>query len=348
MTVPSTSTSVEGIDAEPTTAWMVAHIEGVTPPLRFAPIAGGHSNLTYLVVDAAGRELVLRRPPLGNILSTAHDMGREHRLISALGSSDVPVPPALGLCEDPEVNGAPFYVMAFVPGAVLAFLDDGLAYPAASRPLAADNAVEVLARLHTVDPDAVGLGNLGRKEGYVERQLKRWHAQFEQSKTRELPLEAEVHRRLSEAVPPQRYTGIVHGDYRLGNMLVGPEGDVRAVLDWELATLGDTLADLGWLVSHWEEPGEEYIGLAPPSTMAPGFPTRAHVVEHYGAATGRDLSDLPYYLAFARWRNVCILEGVLSRYKAGVMGRTDVDMDVMARSVELHAEEAKAALDSWK
>ena len=348
MTVPSTSTSVEGIDAEPTTAWMVAHVEGVTAPLRFVPIAGGHSNLTYLVVDAAGRELVLRRPPLGNILSTAHDMGREHRLISALGPSAVPVPPALGLCEDPVVNGAPFYVMAFVRGAVLAFLDDALAYPVASRAPAADNAVDVLARLHTVDPDAVGLGDLGRREGYVERQLKRWHAQFEKSKTRELPLEVEVHRRLSEAVPPQRYTGIVHGDYRLGNMLVGPDGEVLAVLDWELATLGDTLADLGWLVTHWHEPGEEFIGLAPPSTMAPGFPTRSHVVERYGAATGRDLSDLPYYLAFARWRNACILEGVFSRYKAGVMGSSDVDVDLMGRSVELHAEEAKAALDSWK
>ena len=348
MTLPSTSVPVEGIDAEPTTTWIVDHVEGVTPPLRFEKIAGGHSNLTYRVVDAAGRELVLRRPPLGNILSTAHDMGREHRIISALGPSDVPVPPALGLCQDPEVNGAPFYVMAFVPGTVLAFLENGLAFPAESRVTVADAAVEVLARLHTIDPDAVGLGTLGRKEGYVERQLRRWHAQFEQSKTRELPLEAEVHRRLSEAIPAQRYTGIVHGDYRLGNMLVGPEGEVRAVLDWELATLGDTLADLGWIVSHWEEPGEEYIGLAPPPTMAPGFPSRAHVVEHYGAVTGRDLSDLPYYLAFARWRNVCILEGVLSRYKAGAMGRSDVDVDLMARSVVAHAEEAKAALDSWK
>jgi aminoglycoside phosphotransferase (APT) family kinase protein len=347
MSAPSTDAAVEGIEAEATTAWLVAHVDGVTPPFRFEPIAGGRSNLTYRVGDAAGRDLVLRRPPLGNILSTAHDMGREHRLISALGASDVPVPPALGLCEDPEVTGAPFYVMAFVPGAVLAYLEDGLAFPEATRERAADSAVDVMARLHAVDPDEVGLGTLGRKEGYLDRQLRRWHAQFEQSKTRDLPLEGEVHRRLSESVPPQRYTGIVHGDYRLGNMLMGPDGVVQAVLDWELATLGDTLADLGWLVTHWGEPGEAHIGKAPPPTMAPGFPSRAHVVERYGAATGRDLSDLPYYLAFARWRSVCILEGVLSRYKAGVMGQSDVDVDEMSRWVVGHVEEARAALDDW-
>ena len=347
MTPPSTGVPVEGIDPEPTTAWLVDHVEGVAAPLRFEKCAGGRSNLTYRVVDARGAELVLRRPPLGSILSTAHDMGREHRIISALGPTDVPVPPALGLCEDPEVNGAPFYVMGFVAGAVLATLDEGLAFPEAERGRAADSAVDVLARLHAVDPDAVGLGALGRKEGYLERQLRRWHAQFEQSKTRELPLEAEVHRRLSLSVPPQRYTGVVHGDYRLGNMLMGPDGRVRAVLDWELATLGDTLADVGWLVTHWGEPGEGFTGLAPPPTMAPGFPSRAHVVERYAAATGRDLSDLAYYVAFARWRSVCILEGVLSRFKAGVMGRSDIDIDAMSTWVVGEAEEARAALDSW-
>ena len=173
-----------GVDVPRVTEWIVEHVPGVAAPLVFEFIAGGRSNLTYRVVDAAGRELVLRRPPLGNLLHTAHDMGREHRIIAALAPTDVPVAEALGHCDDPAVTGAPFYVMAFVPGVVLATIADAEAYPTASRGPVADDLVDVLCRLHAVDPDAVGLGTLARKEGYIERQLKRWHTQFEHSKTR--------------------------------------------------------------------------------------------------------------------------------------------------------------------
>jgi aminoglycoside phosphotransferase (APT) family kinase protein len=272
-------------------------------------------------------------------------MGREHRIIAALWLTDVPVARALGFCDDAAVNGAPFYLMDFVEGSVVATRADADAYPPASRRPVADALIDVLARLHAVDPDAVGLGSLGRKESYIERQLRRWHAQFHRAKTRELPLLDEVHDRLAARVPPQRWTGIVHGDYRLGNMIVGDAGELRAVLDWELATLGDTLADLGWLLSSWLEPGEGGPGPLVPPTTAPGFPSRAEVAARYAAATGRDVSDLPYYLAFCRWRSACIGEGVLARYKASVMGGDQFDVTRQAETVELTVAAAARALD---
>jgi aminoglycoside phosphotransferase (APT) family kinase protein len=335
----------EGIDLAAVTAWITANVPGVTAPFTPRFISGGRSNLTYQLVDAAGRAIVLRRPPLGHVLQSAHDMGREHRIIDALRSTDVPVANALGLCDDVTVNGAPFYLMDFVDGAVLATIDDAEAFPQSSRRCAADHLIDVMGRLHAVDPDDVGLGTLGRKDGYLARQLKRWHTQFTQSKTRELPLLDEVHDRLAARIPPQRWTGIVHGDFRLGNMILGPDGSLLAVLDWELATLGDTLADLGWLLSSWVEAGEPTRGPFPPPTTAAGFPTRAELADRYGRVTGRDLSDLPYYLAFARWRGACISQGVLNRYERAVMGEVDFDLAAMATSVELSITAARDALD---
>jgi aminoglycoside phosphotransferase (APT) family kinase protein len=343
--VTTADTVAAGIDLPRVTEWIVANVAGITPPLTPRFISGGRSNLTFQLVDATGRAIVLRRPPLGHVLQSAHDMGREHRIIAALRDTDVPVANALGLCEDVDVNGSPFYLMDFVDGDVLATLSDAEAIPEASRRRAADDLIDVMGRLHAVDPDAVGLGTLGRKEDYIARQLKRWHGQFEQSKTRELPLLDEVHDRLAARIPPQRWTGIVHGDFRLGNMILGPDGELRAVLDWELATLGDTLADLGWLLSGWAEAGERTRGPFPPPTTAAGFPTRAELAARYGEVTGRDLSDLPYYLAFARWRGACISEGVLNRYKRAVMGEVDFDLDAMAEGVELSVNAARDALD---
>jgi aminoglycoside phosphotransferase (APT) family kinase protein len=337
-----------GIDVARVTEWFAGALASVTPPLRFTLIAGGRSNLTYLVKGANGAQVVLRRPPLGNVLSTAHDMGREHRVIAALAATDVPVADALGFCDDASVNGAPFYLMSYVPGPVLATRDEALVYPEAMRRPVTEDLIAVLARLHRVDPDAVGLSTFGRKEGYVERQLRRWQTQWEQSKETEIPVLDEVHTRLARAIPPQRWTGIVHGDYRIGNMIIGPDARLRAVLDWELATLGDTLADIGWLVSSWVEPGEEIVSPFPPASSAPGFPTRAELAEWYARETGRDLSDLPFYIAFARWRSACIGAGVLARYRANVMGGIDFDVEQQARSVIVGAERARAALDgNW-
>ena len=253
---PGGSETPRGIRQQPVTEWLCANVDDVTPPLRFALITGGHSNLTYSVTDSAGRRLVLRRPPLGAVLKTAHDMGREHRIISALVPTQVPVPVTRALCTDESVNDAPFYIMELVDGVVLASADMVRQHVAEEKRQAlGERVIDVLADLHSVDPDAVGLGKLGRKEAYIERQLKRWSTQWEKSKTRELSTMEEVHRALEEKVPEQIGSAIVHGDYRLGNMLVDPgssaggEPGVNAVLDWELCTLGDPLADVGYLMN---------------------------------------------------------------------------------------------------
>jgi aminoglycoside phosphotransferase (APT) family kinase protein len=316
---------IPGIDPARVTAWFQAEVPGVRPPLRFEPIAGGRSNLTYRVRDAAGTSFVLRRPPLHGVLPSAHDMGREHLLISALGSTPVPVPASFGLCQDPAVTGAPFYVMAHVEGivprdqaTVAATLDE----PA--RAAAAASLVDALVALHEVDPDAVGLGQLGRAGGYLERQLRRWKRQLDQSRTRDLPALDEVHRRLSAAVPAQVGPArIVHGDYRLDNVILSPAGRVLAVLDWELCTLGDPLADVGLLLVYWAEPGDATLPLGTAPTVMPGFPSRASLTAAYAAGSGRDLAQLDYYLAFGYWKLAVILEGVVARHATGAYGRGD-------------------------
>jgi aminoglycoside phosphotransferase (APT) family kinase protein len=339
------SAEVKGIRADRVTEWFTAHIDGVTPPLRFELIAGGHSNLTYKVEDAAGRLTVLRRPPLGAVLATAHDMAREHRIISAIGKTRVPVPPALGLCEDAAVNDAPFYVMDYVEGHVLV---DGASTEAHFEPeeraRVGQSVIEVLADLHRLDPDAIGLGDLGRKEAYLARQLKRWRTQWEKSKTRELAAMEEVHEALQTRMPEQVGAGIVHGDYRLGNMLVGLDARVAAVLDWELCTLGDPMADVGYVMNNWAEPGEESAtmrGAAMAPTMAGGFPDRETFLRRYVELTGRDVSRVDYYRAFQYWRLAAIVEGVLSRYLKGVMGNA-ADTDAFRWQVDSLAEQALA------
>src|SRR4051812_11888539 len=240
-----------GIDVPGVTSWFEANVPGASPPLQFELIAGGRSNLTYGVGDSDGpRRWALRRPPLHGVLGSAHDVGREHRVVSALNPTDVPVPPVVGLCEDSDVTGAPFFLMEFVDGIVLRDheLEAG-GFAGERRERASHAMVETLAKLHAVKPADVGLGELGRQEGYIARQLKRWKGQLDQAKTRDLPALDEAHTRLSERIPEQGPATIVHGDYRLDNMILSPDGDVRAVLDWELCTLGDPLADVGLLVS---------------------------------------------------------------------------------------------------
>ncbi len=339
-------TDVEGIDAPRVTAWFEAHIRAVEPPLSFELIAGGHSNLTFSVTDRAGSRWVLRRPPLGQVLATAHDMGREHRIISALGPTDVPVPTAYGLCTDEAVNGAPFYVMGFVDGHVIrdataarAHLDNG------ARRHAGHSVADVLAAIHAVDPDAVGLGELGRRDGYVQRQLKRWYAQWEKSKTRELPAIDEVHDVLAARVPEQGRPAIVHGDYRLDNCMVDPDGRIVAVLDWELCTLGDPLADVGLLHVYWNEPSDSAPPVLNAPTVVKGFPSRREVFQRYADQSGRDLSNIDFYVAFGYWKLACIVEGVYARYLGGAMGRGAVGFDGFATQVDRMAEAARAAVE---
>lgn len=343
---PSASEDVlpEGLAVGPVTAWFEENVPGVRPPLRFELIQGGRSNLTYRVNDAGGRSFVLRRPPLGSVLASAHDVGREHRVISAVADAGVPVPPALGFCSDPSVNGAPFYVMGFVDGLVLRRDHDAeTKLSPVARKTAGDKVVDTLVALHAVDPDSVGLGDLGRRDGYIERQLRRWLAQFEQGHTRELPLVEEVHRRLAANVPKPQGGGIVHGDYRLDNLIVSSAGEVLAVLDWELCTLGDPLADLGLLLVYWGEPGDSFTALESPPTRIPGFPSRLGVVERYSDQSGRDLSELDFYVAFGYWKLACICEGVYSRFLSGAYGDNDEGFANFGRVVEPLAEAAADA-----
>jgi aminoglycoside phosphotransferase (APT) family kinase protein len=326
-----------GLDAARVSEWMAAHVAGAVAPLAFSVISGGHSNLTYKAVDAAGQQFVVRRPPLAAGAAKAHDVGREHRVIAALGPTDVPVPPARGLCEDESVNGAPFYVMDLVDAHVVdnpAEADRCLADPAARR-RASEQIVDVLADLHRVDVDAVGLGDAARREGFLERQLARYQKVWGQNQTRELPLVDQLHARLVAAQPPQRYTGIVHSDYRFGNVMVEGSGRLAAVLDWELWTLGDVLADVGFLLNNWYEPGETtpLIWMEVPPTVAGGFASRAEVAARYGARTGFDLSDIEYYRAFQHWKVAILAEGVKRRYETGALVSDDVDFDHMARRV---------------
>jgi aminoglycoside phosphotransferase (APT) family kinase protein len=337
-----------GVDVARVSAWLVEHVEGVTPPFTFAPIGGGHSNLTYAVTGADGERFVLRRPPLGHVLESAHDMAREHRIMSAVGATDVPVPRTLGLCVDAAVNGAPFYVMSYVDGVVLDSPLKGASIAVDVRRRASDDLIDVLADLHAVDVDAVGLGGLARRDGYVERQLARWSTQWERSKTRDLPAITEAAERLAARVPRQVGVSIAHGDYRFGNCLIDPDaGRISAVLDWELCTLGDPLADLGYLSVYWTDPGAGSARDNDP-TGAGGFPPFAELVARYAARTGRDVSDLAFYRAFSAWRLAVIGEGVYARYLHGAMGDHGLDaahLDAMRAGPE---QLAAAALDALR
>jgi aminoglycoside phosphotransferase (APT) family kinase protein len=334
----------DGIDGAGLEAWFAENVPGAEPPLDFERIAGGHSNLTYRVTDAGGRRWALRRPPLGKRLGSAHDMSREHRVVSALAATPVPVAPVVGLCEDESVNGAPFYVMEFVEGPVLRGLAEAETFPDhGDRKAIAGRVVDTLVDIHAVDPDAAGLGQLGKKEDYVARQLHRWQGQWEKSKTRELPLIDEVHERLAAAIPEQGPATIVHGDYRLDNMILTPEGEVAAVVDWELCTLGDPLADVGLLMVYWPKSGEEATSLGQPANLAPGFPDRDALRRRYEERSGRDLSRLDYYVALGYWKLAIILEGVYARYTAGGYGKVDEGIQYFANVVERLAEAADEA-----
>jgi aminoglycoside phosphotransferase (APT) family kinase protein len=337
-----------GIHVGPVTAWLESHVAGAVGPFEFTVIAGGHSNLTFRVTGSDGRRLVLRRPPLGHVLASAHDMGREHRILAALQGSDVPVPPVRGWCDDPSVNDAPFYVMDFVDGHVvrdLATAEHVLTPTARER--VSRSLVDTMAHLHSVDIEAVGLADLARHDGYIERQLKRWYGQWNQQKTRDLPAVDRVHDALAGRVPEQGPATIVHGDYRLDNCMVGDDGNVVAVLDWEICTLGDPLADLGLLTVYWTGPDDEQSAWSGAATTAPGFWNRDRLAERYTEMAGRDVSNLDFYVAFAYWKLACILEGVYARYLGGALGSRDpAELAPFKAQVDAAAARAESTLEA--
>ncbi|MGP4001465.1 phosphotransferase family protein [Streptomyces sp. 8N706] len=297
-----------------------AHLDRERPGLVHGPldaelIEGGRSNLTYRVTDGTSR-WVVRRPPLGHVLATAHDMNREHRVIKALHPTAVPVPAPVLHCEDESVIGSPFYVMEFVEGtpyrseAQLAPLG-----PERTRDVIL-GLVDTLVELHSVDPAAAGLGDFGRPEGFLERQLRRWGKQLDASRNRDLAGIDELHAGLGKALPKSPAATVVHGDYRLDNVLIGTDDRIKAILDWEMSTLGDPLTDLG-LLTMYSEP--LHVADSPVSTTAgaPGHPKPAELIERYAAGSGRDVSAVSWYTAFAWFKLAVILEGIHYRYTLG-------------------------------
>jgi aminoglycoside phosphotransferase (APT) family kinase protein len=308
------------LDAGRVTAWLRDHLDGVEPPLRYELVAAGGSNLTYRVEDATGRAWALRRPPAAAVLATAHDVDREWRILDALARhTDVPVPAPVARCPDPTVTGAPFYVMAFVEGRILRTDADGAALTAAGAATATDSLVDVQIAIHGVDADAVGLGDLTRhRTGYVERQLHRWRTQVQRAQVRDLPRIGELHDRLARTVPATRGApGLAHGDYRFDNTVLGGDDTVVAVLDWELCTVGDPVADFCWSLLYWSDPGDPLPFLDAAPTLASTFPRRAEVAERYATRSGRPLDALPWFTVFGYWKMACIVEGVYARRLGG-------------------------------
>ena len=323
------ATAVAGFDVPTIDAWLPT-VADVAPPITWERLPGGHSNLTYLLRDAGGRELVIRRPPQGELLPKAHDMWREYRIIKGLWPTSVPVAEPIAYCDDRAVAEAHFYVMGKAEGRALytgASVRDWLDEPA--RRHAGEIFIDVLAALHSIAPDEVGLGDLGRHDGYVARQLRTWYGSWTASVDLagfDDPRVHALHDLLSSSIPEQGPARIVHGDFGPHNSLFSKAGEIEAVLDWELASLGDPLADFAYSINAWTEAGDEGVYGTDPPTALPGFPTRAELAARYAAATGADLSNLAYYRAFNSWKTACIVHGVYARYQAGQKSTEGVDL----------------------
>lgn len=338
-----------GYDVPAVEAWIAENCEGLTPPFEWVRLEGGHSNLTYSLTDQQGNRAVVRRPPMGELLPKAHDMHREFKIISGLGSTDVPVPIAYGYCESPDVTGAHFYVMSQIEGRALFELVDveGYLTPEASANVGM-SFMDVLASLHSVDPDDVGLGDLGKKEDYVARQLRTWYRSWEASApgaSYDDPVLHELHDLLQGGIPQQGPARVVHGDYGLHNTLVSAEGEITAVLDWEISTLGDPLADFAYALNTWIEPGDELANKKDSPTLGPGFSTRADLVDRYAARTGADLSDLSYYVCFNHFKTACIIHGVYARYMQGQKSTEGVDLEYYRSRIGISIEMSRLAAE---
>jgi aminoglycoside phosphotransferase (APT) family kinase protein len=328
----------DGVDLETLRGWFASEVDGASgEPLWADLIAGGRSNLTYVVGDAT-HEWVLRRPPLGHVLPTAHDMAREYTVLRALADTAVPVPQAIAFCDDIAVNGAPFYVMSKVDGVILRTPADMTELLPAQARACSEDLVDVLAAIHAVDYTAVGLAEFGHPDGFLARQVRRWGEQWERSKATELPAVDELAARLRAALPESPPPTIVHGDYRLDNTMLAADdpGRVVAVLDWEMSTLGDPLADLGLFLLYYGQADAQVIATGAGIDPKRGFLTREAVIDRYASATGTPLDSLDWYEAFAAYKLAIIVAGIHARY---LMGKTlgegfDSMGDMIARLAE--------------
>jgi aminoglycoside phosphotransferase (APT) family kinase protein len=316
-------TSPPGLDLDALERYLGPKVGGLAGALRGEVIAGGRSNLTY-IVDDGQRRFVVRRPPLAHVLPTAHDMAREYRVLAALQGTGIPVPGVIALCEDESIIGARFYVMEWIDGHVVR---DSLPveFPdtTATRQAMSSALVATLLQLHRIDPEAVGLADFGHPEGFLARQVRRWWQQWEASKTRDLPSIEELRRRLDETVPIQSAPGIVHGDYRLDNVMYAPAdpGRIVAVIDWEMCTIGDPLCDLGLLCVYWADDALEAAARTLHGraiTVEDGFYKRKDLLRDYAAGTQRDLSSLDWYIALGAYKLAIIAEGITARFLMGM------------------------------
>ena len=326
----------EGVDLDALRGFFTDHVAGADDrPLSAELIAGGRSNLTYGITDGV-HEWVLRRPPLGHVLPTAHDMVREYRVITALGDTDVPVPRTYALCEDDDVNGAPFYVMERVHGRILRDGEDLAALTPDEAAACSRELVDVLARIHSVDYEAVGLGDFGHPDGFMERQLRRWGQQWERSKADDLPAIDDLAQRLRRALPESGPPTIVHGDYRLDNTMLADDdaGRIAAVLDWEMSTLGDPLADVGLFLLYWGQSEAQIIATGQAIDEQAGFASRNEIVELYAKESGRPVDNLDFYVVFAFYKLAIIVEGIAARYRMGkTLGEGFEHMGQMVKSL---------------
>ena len=324
--------SPEGVDVDRLRPWFASHVADATgAPLHAELIAGGRSNLTYVVGDGH-RSWVLRRPPLGHVVETAHDMRREFRVISALGPTTVPVPRVFAYGDDDTIIGAPFYVMERVDGRVLRTREDMATLAPAEARASSEALVDVLAALHSVDYAAVGLADFGRPGGFLARNVARWGKQWQANKTHELPALEEVGRRLDRALPESGPPAIVHGDYRLDNTMLAADdpGRIAAVLDWEMSTLGDPLTDVGLLLVYWGGGSQLATLTAQGVGDVPGFFTRDEVIARYAETSGRDVAHLDFYEVFAMYKLAIIVEGIQARFLMGkTLGEGFADMSAM-------------------
>ena len=316
-------TSPPGLDLDALAGYLTPHIADLRPPLRAEVIPGGRSNLTYIVEDAT-RRFVVRRPPLAHVLPTAHDMRREYTVLEALRDTAIPVPRVITLCADEALIGAPFYVMEYVEGHIVRnSLPAAFAATQATREAMSAALVDTLVNLHAVEPGEVGLGEFGHPEGFLARQVRRWWQQWEASKTRELPSIEALHRTLEATVPAQSAPGIVHGDFRLDNVMYASDdpASVVAVLDWEMSTVGDPLCDLGLLLVYWADSRDDPAARALHGgtvTAEPGFFTRKRIVDEYARRSARDLSMLDWYVALGSYKLAIIAEGINARFLMGM------------------------------
>ena len=301
-------------------AWVADHVATASGPVRVEQLSGGSSNLTFRVRDEEN-DWVLRRPPLSHVLATAHDMAREHKVQLGLQDTDVPVAGMVALCEDDAVIGAPFYLMEMLDGVVYTDANQVAHLTDAQGLTASYELVDVLARLHAVDFAAVGLGDFGRPDGYLARQVSRWCKQWEKSKLEEVPAIDEVAKRLEQSLPAESRHSIVHGDYSFNNTMFERDEPDRmlAILDWEMSTLGDPLTDVGMLVTYWGPVGERMWrsrGIPQAHKANPGFPEIDRLLERYATSSGADLESIDFYRALAVFKLAVISQGSVARRAA--------------------------------